>query len=186
MKIKLERIEGEGPRMFNVLLVEDDGEGPSTDVGVVAHIAGSEWEFAPKGNGPAQDTQFKITLQAETEEELHAAFRQRFGVAELQADRLRTETMEGFTTEVYLLLNVLASRTGSTAGHAAALAHAVAMVMTEDTKDPEEFRRKFIEQVDTQAASMRAKAAMENQMRDAMRDLIGTMTRGRSGDPTKH
>ena len=160
MKVDLERIEAEGPERYKVLVSEDveaSGVLAGTVIGIVTRTTETTWAFGPrKGDDDSFDSSVLLSLTAKDVDELKAAIQTRFGLLDIEADRLLDDTLEAFASNVLSPISSLATKTSSIAGLVKALAHHVAMIAAADVREDkrEEFFSTFMDRVREEAADL--------------------------------
>lgn len=195
MKVELEPIDGEA-EAYTVRMIEEDGAAQRVALGKVTRAGADEWHFSPHTApddgvvGLADDV--VLSLTAKDAAELKTVFAQRFGAIEIQADRMRTATMEHFADAVLSSLNVLAAKTSSMPGFAAAIARALATMLVEDVKPENQdvFKTRFMQNVEERAAALRSMTVLREQVHEIMASLFRTDYTGAKDDddkgPTTH
>lgn len=179
----------EASEAYTVYGNEDDGNGKRLLMGTIRRGAGDEWHFALRpDNGPGEA--MTISLHAPSAEALRDVIRNRFGMLELAADRLRDETMRGFADDVLRTLSSLATKTGAIAGFTDVLVTNLGLIGAVDIKP--EGRAAFVDAIMGRLRRALDESVAEVAMRDAartvMRDTIGALLRKGPGDdePIKH
>jgi hypothetical protein len=188
MRVELEPV-ADASEAYTVYGNEDDGNGKRLLMGTIKRGAGDEWHFALRpDNGPGEA--MTISLHAPTVDALREVIRNRFGMLELTADRLRDATMLKFADDVLRSLSNMATNTGSIAGFTDALVSNLGLIGAVDIKP--EGRAAYVDAImgrlrrslDESVAEVAARDAV----RAAMRDTIGALLRKGPGDdePIKH
>lgn len=168
MKVELLRTPGE-VETYKVRMA--DVASQHVVLGTVKRAGETDWHFTPSG----QLGDGVLTLHARDADELRSVLGARFGSLDIPADRLSLTTMEQFADTMLTSLNLLAAKTDSMSGYAAALSRAVATMVAEDVKPEQEdvFKTRFMQNVDSHVQSMRTM----NSMRAHVQDFLGSLFR---------
>lgn len=191
--LEIERVEGAEVETYRVEVAIGDRR---VHIGDAVRMNPQAFRMHPRKDLPfltaknGEEVPAPIDIEARNADELRAAVRVRFGTVEIGGgpDHLSNRTATALNEAFLEILNTLASRTNSVAGHVTALVSAVARCAVEDSKGKhKEFRDLFVSQLDKEIESQITRAAVEETMRGALGELFSSLKAARSADePTKH
>lgn len=190
MKVELEPIAG-FPESYTVTGIEDDERGVRLKIGTIARGDGDEWLFTLRPEGSDKGLT-AITLRAADVEALKAVIRDRFGMLEMNADRLRDETMLTYADDAMRNLSALATRTKTVVGFTRALCINMALVAVVDV--PESERETFLDDcmrkvraaIVEETTKRDSRVELKGRLRNMLDSITGRDKKADDDEPTKH
>lgn len=180
MKVELERVEGP-PERYKVKVSEDETGSKlpaGTVIGMATRTSDTTWGFGPRqGDDNTFDTSVSLSLTASNTEELKAAIQLRFGLLDVDADRLLDDTLEAFASNVLTPISSLATHTSSIGGLVKALAHQLAMIAAADVR--EDKREEFYAMVNERLREETESIVRQRAGRVALRVALSTILKAK-------